>query len=327
MKRTGVTLTAAVPAVVLAAVVIPALALTAHAFAAGGGIEARDRRGDRAGPQDRLEATAAHVTLGQTAAHGELGRAADVLICIDINDNSAFADLTWRYMNAFVAAGAEGVSVAIVPEAGGTINFPPDLSPENYPVVVVLTSENWVIHERGNTIDPEDEEVLGSYLDRGGRLLLVGQDYMQGAHPDMDGTEHPCSGFPRDYLGLDVCYQDVMLPAYPDTATITGSPGWLFEGETFHLDAARVFLSNGLYGDCAVPVATGAAAFAYEEAGRDGVVIVNEVRGFRTVWAGIELSAAPLQDFHHIIDVLYDWLLDDTPVESASWGRIKSLFR
>ncbi len=323
MRPTRAILAAAVLALGLAAPVptehvLSTPALPAQAFAAG---PSHDARGGRAG------SVSARDSHSGDARARDGRRAADVLICIDINADAQFADLTWDYMDAFVAAGAERFGVVSVTEPGGTFSFPPDLSPENYPVVVVLTSENWVSHERGNTIDPEDEDVLGSYLDRGGKLLLVGQDYMQGAHPDMNGPAHPCSGFPRNYLGLDICYQDVMLPAYPDTATITGSAGWLFEGETFRLDAATVFLSNGLYGDCAIPVSTGAAAFAYDEAGLDGVVIVNEVRGFRAIWAGIELSAAPVGEFHHIIDVLYDWLLDDSPVESASWGRIKSRYR
>ncbi len=253
---------------------------------------------------------------------------ADVLVCIDINDHVGFADLTMRYVDAFVGAGAQSIATCGVEEPYGLIEFPPEVTADNYPIVVVLTSENWWA-EAGSNIDPEDEAVLADYLETGGNLLLVGQDYMRGAHPDMNGDAHPCYGFPREFLGLDVCYQDVAYnppdPA-PETATITGSDGWLFESESVSLDASSVFLDNNFYADCAVPVETGGCAFAYKEAEIDGAVVYNEARGFRTVWAGIEISAAPVEDFHRIVASICEWF-GPCPVEEASWGRIKSLFR
>jgi len=244
---------------------------------------------------------------------------ADVLICVDINANPGFFDPSTRYADAFTAAGATSFSFASVEVADGTINFPPDVTADNYPVVVVLTSENW--WSAPQNIDPADEAVLASYLDTGGNLLIVGQDYMYGAHPTMG----ICSGFPRDYLGLDVCTQDILWA--PLTATISGSVGSPFEGESFFLDSQTVFLSNEFFPDVATPIEGADYLFSYDEAATDGVGIYYDSGTFKTVWCGIEISAASDIDFHHMIDVIYQWFLTSTPVESTSWGTIKAMYR
>lgn len=243
---------------------------------------------------------------------------AEVLICLDTDANPGFSDPTPLYFNAFVAAGASPIATCAVEVSGGTINFPPELTGNNYPIVVVLTGENW--WSAPQSIDPADEAVLASYLDSGGNLLIVGQDYMYGAHPAMG----VCSGFPRDYLGLSQCYQDVLWG--PNTANITGSAGSIFEGVSAALDSANVFISNPFFPDCANPTATAHYGFYLDEAAQDGAVIYNETITFRTVWSGIELAGAPQGAFNDIVKKIYDWFVGTTPVEDTSWGRIKSLY-
>lgn len=243
---------------------------------------------------------------------------AEVLICLDTDANAGFADPTPLYVSSFMAAGASPIATCAVEISGGTINFPPELTGNNYPIVVVLTSENW--WSAPQNIDPADEAVLAGYLDSGGNLLIVGQDYMYGAHPTMGA----CTGFPRDYLGLDVCYQDVIYG--PNTANITGSAGSIFEGESATLDSANVFISNPFFPDCADPLPTAHCGFYLDEATQDGVVIYNETITFRTVWSGIELSAASPEVFDRIIEKIYDWFVGATPVEDSSWSRIKSMY-
>jgi len=244
---------------------------------------------------------------------------ADVLICLDIDANRGFADPTPLYADAFTAAGADIIATCQVETPGGTINFPPDLTAQNYPVVVVLTSDNW--WSTPKNIDPADESALASYLDGGGCLLFVGQDYMVGAHPAMG----PTSGFPRDYLGLAHCYQDVLWGE--TSATISGSPGWITEGLSMSLTASSVFTENDFYADCADPVPDAGSAFFYDDAGQDGVVIYHDPGSFKTVWAGIELSAAPTPSFHTVIDTIYNWFRGVSPVQESTWGEIKSLYR
>ncbi|MFH1689230.1 MAG: hypothetical protein ABIE42_03200 [Candidatus Eisenbacteria bacterium] len=243
---------------------------------------------------------------------------AEVLICLDTDANPGFSDPTPLYYSAFATAGATPIATCAVEVSGGSINFPPELTGNNYPIVVVLTGENW--WSAPQNIDPADEAVLASYLDSGGNLLIVGQDYMYGAHPTMG----VCSGFPRDYLGLDQCYQDVLWG--PNTANITGSSESIFEGESATLDSANVFIGNPFFPDCADPTATARCGFYLDEAAQDGVVIYNETVTFRTVWSGIELAGASPEVFDRIIGKIYDWFVGTTPVEDTSWGRIKSLY-
>jgi hypothetical protein len=109
---------------------------------------------------------------------------------------------------------------------------------------------------------------------------------------------------------------------------VSGSSGWIFDGETFLLDSSTVFINNPFFPDCADPVApTAGYGMYYDDAGQDGIMIYNETSVFKTVWTAAELSAAPTSDFHAVIDLLYDWFLGITPVEETSWGQIKSLFR
>jgi len=68
---------------------------------------------------------------------------AEVLICLDTDANPGFADPTPKYAAAFAAAGASPIATCSVEVSGGTINFPNQLKGNNYPIVVVLTSENW----------------------------------------------------------------------------------------------------------------------------------------------------------------------------------------
>jgi hypothetical protein len=244
---------------------------------------------------------------------------AEVLICLDTDANAGFADLTPVYAAAFAAAGASPVATCAVEVSGGVINFPPDLIANNYTVVVVLTSENW--WSVPQNIDPADEAKLATYLDSGGRLLMVGQDYMYGSHPTM-GT---CSGFPHDYLGLNYCYQDVEYGV--NTASISGSEGWIFEGESAVLESTGLFISNPFFPDCADPTSTAGYAFRYDGTSRDGAAIYNETETFKTVWSGVELAGAEPAVFNSMIQKIYDWFVGITPVEDSSWGHIKSMYR
>jgi hypothetical protein len=243
---------------------------------------------------------------------------AEVLICLDNDANPGFADLTPKYVSAFEAAGASPIATCSVEASGGTISFPNELTGNNYPIVVVLTGENW--WSQPQNIDEADEDALAAYLETGGNLLIVGQDYMYGAHPTMGA----CSGFPLNYLGLATCYQDVEWGA--TTAHISGSAGGIFEGESALLDSANVFASNPFFPDCADPAPTAHAGFYYDDAMRDGVVICNETDTFKTVWSGIELAGADTEAFESIINKIYDWFVGTTPVEETSWAHIKALY-
>ena len=93
------------------------------------------------------------------------------------------------------------------------------------------------------------------------------------------------------------------------------------------LDSSEVFLNNPFFPDCADPAPTAGCAFGYDDAGRDGILIYNDAGTFKTIWSGIELAGASTEDFHEIIDRIYDWFLGITPVEESSWSDIKAMYR
>jgi hypothetical protein len=263
---------------------------------------------------------------------------ADVLVCIDIDASpGSFHDLTQKYVDAFTAAGATTIATAATEVSGGSINFPPGLTAANYPVVVVLGSDNW--WSGPNNIDPTDEAALAAYLDTGGRLMLVGQDYMYGAHPDMNAP-NPCYGFPRDYLGLDVCYQDFDTPGRDAAAgrldprsteaMLIGTVSFVLSAMVVVILAMICFPNLGYFmTDRASTTRTAGNGLDYEGqfASGTGVLIFNQTRGFKTIWSGVELAGAGTDDFNAIIAALYGWLNDYTPVERTSWTAVKAMYR
>ncbi|MFH1501684.1 MAG: hypothetical protein ABIG03_01425 [Candidatus Eisenbacteria bacterium] len=264
------------------------------------------------------------------------GRAvvADVLVAIDIDGQDGaglFHDLTQRYVDAFLAAGATTVHTASTEVTGGSINFPPNLTGANYPLVVVLGSDNFF--GGANNIDATDEAALAAYLDSGGSLMLVGQDYMSSAHPEMNAPAS-CSGFPRSYLGLDMSYQDFDTPG-PGMMNLRSYEANIISiiivVAIIAILGSIAFPRTGyILTDRATPTRTAQIMFDYEGefASGTGVVVLNETRGFRTVYSGVELAGADTEDFNYLISTLYYWLrTGDTPVEQSSWTAVKAMFR
>jgi len=94
--------------------------------------------------------------------------------------------------------------------------------------------------------------------------------------------------------------------------------------------ATIAFPNTGYFlSDRATTTRTGGVGFSYDGqfASGDGVVTFNQSRGFKTVWSGVELAGADNDDFNDLIDTLYDWLKDTSPVEETSWGAVKGIFR
>lgn len=106
---------------------------------------------------------------------------------------------------------------------------------KNYDVVIWYTGECWN-STYWSTLQIEDEQNLGIYLDSGGALLLTAQDYFYDRYPGA-GNFSP-GQFPYDYLGLQSVVQD-FLPAFG--GTFEGDSGGIFEG------FSGWFNSNGIY--------------------------------------------------------------------------------
>jgi hypothetical protein len=92
----------------------------------------------------------------------------------------------------------------------------------------------------------DDEIQVGAYLDEGGLIALIGQDYLYAR----GGIE----GFPQDYLGVVDAYQDAN---FGDTyLTWVGSPGGPLDGYSGEMTSDG-WPSNDFYTDEIVPAEFG----------------------------------------------------------------------
>lgn len=258
-------------------------------------------------------------------------RAADVLVGVHINGEESryWWDPGPTYRNAFVVAGAATVEVIYAPE-GGSIPFPNPLLPGNYPVCVVLTSENW--EKPPENFGPAEEAILSDYCEAGGAVMIIGQDLIYGAH----GSWGPATGFFKNYMGLSYVDQD-MLVTSNSVAWTGGAGGPLAElsGTTSAGDPWPPFLANKCQADDLTPVA-GAGVLLNCSAGSSGPYVTGiyydraAVRTlYRSCFVAYELAAAADPDkFNDVISALYSWLCaGETDIEPASLGRLKAVYR
>ena len=190
----------------------------------------------------------------------------------------------------------------------------PDLG--QYCLVLVTTADNWW----GYNWLPADEAVLAGYLDTGGKVIFLSQDYLYfrpGGH----------IGFPMDYLG--VC--GVLLdPLFGDTGPLDweGTIGGILEGLYGTLPGNYgCYTSNDYFADEVTPCTIGLALwtspmggpFPYIEGGA-----VEEATVFNT----FDFSCAPdPADLDVVIGIMVEYLGASSPVEDTSWGSIKGMFR
>jgi hypothetical protein len=255
-------------------------------------------------------------------------RAADVLIAVHINGEESryWWDPGPTYRNAFGAAGAATVEVIYASE-GGSIPFPNPLLPENYPVCVVLTSENWL--KPPNNFGLTEEAALSDYCDAGGAVMIVGQDLLYGAH----GYWGSASGFFKTYMGLSYVDQDMLVTSNSVAWTgAAGGPLAELSGTTSAGDPWPPFSANICQADELTPVA-GAGTLLKCTAGSSGPYVTgiyyDRAAGrtlYRSCFVAYEL-AADSTEFDAVISALYGWLTSGVSgVEPSSLGKIKAVY-
>jgi hypothetical protein len=259
-------------------------------------------------------------------AFADSGRAGNVLIGVHVNGESrAWWNPGPTYKNAFVAAGAS-VEVVYAPE-DGSIPFPDPFTPHDYPVCVILTSENWL--EPPSNFGPTEEGVLSDYCDAGGAVMIVGQDLLYGAHYYWG----PASGFFRNCMGLSYVNQDILKTS--NSVAWTGESGGPLNGMsgvTSNGNPWPPFLANLCAADELDPVA-GANVLIRCTAGSQGPyatgIYYDRPTG-RTIrkscFVAYELAADSV-NFDSMIGAIYDWFTTDTGVEPASLGKLKAVYK
>ena len=244
---------------------------------------------------------------------------ADVLICLDTDANAGFADPTPLYHNAFATAGASLIATCAVEVSGGTDQLPTGTDRQQLP---------------DSRRSDERELVVGSAEHRpGGRgrsreLPRHGRepaDRRAGLHVRRAPDDGHCAAGSR---ATTWAWTSAIRTSSTDRRRPTSRARPDASSRARARPSTRPTCSS----------ATRSSPTALTRPRRPAAVSTSTRRRrtawssttrpvtFKTVWSGIELSAASPEAFDRIIAKIYDWFVGTTPVEDTSWSHIKSLY-
>ncbi len=238
----------------------------------------------------------------------------DVFIGVDLADNPAWWDPTGPYSDALATA---GFNVAGTAAAGplDPIPFPAPFTADQYGTAVVLTGENF--RTAPANFQTADEIALEAYMESGGRLLMVGQDLLWGAHP----TWGLASGWFTSHIGLSETNQDIFDEQ--QSAMLTGVAGTFAEGLDFQIfghDAGGPFTNNELYIDDLAPAPGAEVVWQTDNGSESAGCVIAYNSGFtKAVFSTAEFGAADVDDFYAAIAAIMaylnpsprNWLISD----------------
>lgn len=228
-----------------------------------------------------------------TTRENILGRSDYLVVSVTAG---TFTDLGPAYVDAL--GGAD-----LVYDPAGTLGA----SIPGHHIVFVNTTDNWW----GDGWDvTADEAALMAFLDGNGKLLFVGQDYIyfRGYY----------TGFPQYYLGVAGVTQD--LASNDWSLDWTGTLGGALVGQA--QSVLTCFAANGFYTDEIVPAFQGLVMWS-SPSQPTPVEGGSEVIG-RTIFSTVEFACGELEP---VIQGIMTHLWYCSPVEAASWGRIKDMYR
>ncbi len=228
-----------------------------------------------------------------TSHENVLGRSEYLVVSVTAG---VFTDLGPAYVTALGDAD-------LIYDPSGTLGA----SIPGHHIVFVDTTDNWW----GDGWDVSaDEAALMAFLDTNGKLLFVGQDYIyfRGYY----------TGFPQQYLGVASVIED--LAANDTVLDWTGTPWGALEGQMQSMPAC--FMANGFYTDQVVPAIQGLVMWSSPS--QPTPVEGGSEVFFRSIFSTVEFGCG---DLGPVIQGIMTHLWYCSPVEDASWGRIKSLYR
>ena len=245
---------------------------------------------------------------GTTTKHiDQIGERSTALIVSVIE--GTFTDQAPAYASALEAAG-HAVDIIYDP-----LGVWPDMS--QYDLLLVTTADNWW----GYNWLPGDEQAIMAYMDAGGVIIFMSQDFLYfrvGGH----------IGFPMDYLG--VCGV-VMDPTFGDEGDLTweGTVGGILEGMYGSLPGAIgiCYEGNSFFADDVDPCTQGLALwttplggpFPFYEGGNTEANAVFNTFDFSCTQDPAELDT--------IIGIFVEHLGGGVPTENTTWGSIKGMYR
>ncbi len=229
-----------------------------------------------------------------TAHEGILGRSDYLVVSVIAG---VFTDLGPAYAAALDNAD-------LVYDPAGTLGA----SIPGHSLVCVDTSDNWW----GDGWDViADEAALAAFLDVSGKLIFVGQDYLY--------FRGDYAGFPQDYMGVSGVIGD--LAANDNSLEWAGTVNGALEGQARSLVAC--FVANGFYTDQIVPAYQGLAMWhspSQPTPVEGGSEVIDQA-----IFSTVEFGCG---DLGPVVEALVTRLFTIySPVEEASWGRIKGMYR
>ena len=233
-----------------------------------------------------------------------LGRGPSLVVVV--NEQGVMADLGPMYGNALTNA---GFPYDIIYEPMGVW---PAL--DDYDVVLVTFADNWWGY---SWLVPQDEDPLEAYMDAGGNVILIGQDYLffRGGH----------GGFPSTHLGVcdhvdDVLWADETLLTWDGDG---GSPLEGLHGEYYGLECYTPPGANALFTDEVIPCTQGLLTWStegYPIPTEGGAVEANGI--FSCVDFGCDDAVIDAA-----IAAIMDYFGGCTAAEQDTWGSIKEMYR
>jgi hypothetical protein len=224
----------------------------------------------------------------------------DVLIVSIIA--GTFTDVAPVYASAFAANGKTADTV--YDPAGAW----PDMS--GYTTCLISTSDNW-----WDSYDyTGDFAAAGSYVDGGGCLWVVGQDFIYGS------ALYGGLAFAQSYLGVASVVEDVNYND-PDPLEWFGTAGGPLDG--MYAAMMPCFASNPWFTDDVTPAGQGLADWSSTL----GSGQAGSVSGFNTMFSAVEFGCDPTT-INDVVGALLEGVCGGViPVEDGSWGSIKHDFR
>ncbi len=225
-----------------------------------------------------------------------------VLIAVDIDGDPGFWDPGPSYAETVTNMGGI-VSDIIYAPTGGDIPWPVPFSRDQYDIVIVLAGENY--HETPGNLGESDEVALMSYLDSGGRLIMIGQDILWGSHSGWGNA----TGFFNTHLGIASVIQDSVANA--EVVEASGSDGSILDGLSFVVNGSSTggpFHASNLYPDTLVPVPGALPLIEIPGAAPCAISYTTDV--FQSIFSTLEIGAADPDEFYGIMRQFVVWLTD-----------------
>lgn len=260
----------------------------------------------------KVLALLAILTLVGSASAADVARGPEVVegIPIDYEDN-------YRGTDVLIISIVEGVFTDMAPiyaaafEANGwtaSIAYDPmgNWDPTDYDMVLYLTNDNWWSSYNYGA----DLPIAGAYMDAGGCMVLVGQDFLYGS------AAYGGLAFVQTYFGVTSVIEDINFG--------DASPMAWFGNETSLLSGISdvmlpCFLDNPWFTDDVIPTTQGIADWCTDLACGEG--------GSQTPFS--MFSVVEFGCGNVVVDVVLRWMdfcKPPTPTEETSWGQIKNLY-